>query len=148
MLESYNSAYFTQPPVCTSAEDYKALRNASIDLLSGWAPSLRIEDTAKEQCPQLCTKLSYTVQSVAPSGSDKPQKAAFYFDPTHICSWKVVMMTETVKVTKQFYAYDVGNLIGELGGSWGLFLGFSLITLFDLVERLMTKLVHSSTKSA
>jgi hypothetical protein len=145
-MRSFNSAYFDQPPVCTSAEDYAALRDAASELLSGNALAVKIEDVAKEQCPQLCTKLGYTVQFGVPAVNEKPQKEAFYFDFAHSCSWEVIMTTDTVKVTTQFYAYDVGNLIGELGGSWGLFLGFSLITLFDLVEQLMAKLVHLSSK--
>jgi hypothetical protein len=142
-MEGFNSSYFVQPPVCTSANDYSALVMAVSKLLSGGTRS--VEDIAKEQCPQLCTKVHYEVELGVP-GTDKPQKTAFYFEDTHVCSWEVVMTTETVRVMRQFYAYDVGNLIGELGGSWGLFLGASFITLFDLTERLMIKFVRFSSK--
>jgi hypothetical protein len=145
-MKGFNSAYFDQPPVCTTVEDYKALRDAVFQLLSGREHTEGIKDVAKEQCPQLCTKVHYTVQVGVPPDNDKPQKSAFYFEKSHTSSWEVVMTTETVKVTTQYYAYTLGNLIGELGGSWGLFLGFSLMTLFDLVEKLMTKLVHVSSK--
>jgi hypothetical protein len=141
-MESFNSSYFVQPPICASGDDYSALITAVSNRMSdGIRP---VEDIAKEQCPQLCTKLHYTIQLQVP-GNDKPDKAAFYFENQHTCSWEVVMTTDSVQVTSQFYLYNVGSLIGELGGSWGLFLGASFITLLDLTERLI-KLARFSRK--
>ena len=43
----------------------------------------------------------------------------------------------TLKVIEQAYAYDSHQLIGELGGTWGLFLGLSLLDILRMFERLL-----------
>jgi hypothetical protein len=39
-----------------------------------------------------------------------------------------------VKVIKQEFAYGSNEFLSELGGSWGLFLGMSLVTVFLFIE--------------
>ena len=52
-----------------------------------------------------------------------------------ITSWAIVLVTSTVTTMTQFFSYDINQFIAELGGSWGLFLGASLITIFELLEK-------------
>jgi hypothetical protein len=40
-------------------------------------------------------------------------------------------VSQHVKVIEQQKAYDFHQFLGELGGSWGLFLGLSLVNLLD-----------------
>ena len=44
-----------------------------------------------------------------------------------------------VKVEKEVYAYPVISFIGELGGSLGLFIGFSFLTILDCFDFLVDK---------
>ena len=36
------------------------------------------------------------------------------------------------EVTKEYYTYDTNSFIADVGGNLGLFLGFSLLSFFDL----------------
>jgi hypothetical protein len=36
---------------------------------------------------------------------------------------------------RQEYSYDFTQLLSEIGGSWGLFLGISLINILDAIDR-------------
>ena len=76
--------------------------------------------------------------------TERLTKDQFYPQADHMSAWDIIMMTSTVKTTKQFYSYDLGQLIGELGGSWGLFLGASLITMLELVEKLVKRVVQAA----
>ncbi|XP_059096265.1 acid-sensing ion channel 5-like [Tigriopus californicus] len=50
--------------------------------------------------------------------------------------------TTNLEVTKETWLYDVNNLIGEIGGSLGLFLGASLLTIFEVVQGGFMKVFH------
>lgn len=43
---------------------------------------------------------------------------------------------------EDFVSYDFHNFIGEVGGFFGLFLGFSFTSLFGLLEMIQRKLEH------
>ena len=43
---------------------------------------------------------------------------------------------------EDFVSYDFHNFIGEVGGFFGLFLGFSFTSLFELLEIIQRKLEH------
>ena len=44
------------------------------------------------------------------------------------------LTSTTLKIKKEIYVYTFTSFIGELGGSLGLFVGFSFLTIFDLYE--------------
>ena len=44
-------------------------------------------------------------------------------------------LSEEMKVIKQEVAYGSSQLFSDLGGSWGLFLGFSIVNLFMALEK-------------
>ena len=44
-----------------------------------------------------------------------------------------------VKLSKEIHVYDVGSLVGDIGGYLGLFLGASALSLFEVAEALVNK---------
>eukprot|EP00094_Tigriopus_californicus_P012566 TCALIF_12151-PA protein Name:"Protein of unknown function" AED:0.23 eAED:0.23 QI:0/1/0/1/1/1/2/0/229 len=50
--------------------------------------------------------------------------------------------TTNVKVAKEAWFYDFNSLVAEVGGSLGLFLGASLLTLFQHIHQGLSKLLR------
>ena len=134
----YNKAYFDQPPLCRTAEDFQNL--TEYFLLARFTDQQTVmERTAKQQCPDYCTKIWFKVElktSSTESNSQSTMNASeLLSSESLITSWAIVLVTSTVTTMTQFFSYDINQFIAELGGSWGLFLGASLITIFELLEK-------------
>ena len=56
-------------------------------------------------------------------------------------TWDIVLATTLVRTTTQYFSYDLNQLLAELGGSWGLFLGASLVTIFEFVDKIIARLL-------
>ena len=49
----------------------------------------------------------------------------------------ISLQNELVTYVEEYYTYDWQSFIGEVGGTFGLFLGVSMLTaIFDLIELL------------
>ena len=59
--------------------------------------------------------------------------SSFYLEP-HSASHEV---------SEEFLSYDVGALIGDVGGFLGLFLGWSLLSLFGSLSNTMSRIFFS-----
>ena len=136
---------FVQPPTCTTYEDYKNL--AKFRIMRSGANEINAE--AKQQCPNFCTRLVYKVEvkeDRQPSGqlhssslTDSATSDMLYFEDLW-WSWDIVLMSSTVTTISQFFSYDQNQFIAELGGTWGLFLGLSLTSIFEIVEYVLARL--------
>ncbi|XP_059096261.1 uncharacterized protein LOC131890839 isoform X2 [Tigriopus californicus] len=51
--------------------------------------------------------------------------------------------TTNIQVTKESWLYDSNNLVGEVGGSLGLFLGASLLSIFELVPSVLSRALNT-----
>jgi hypothetical protein len=69
----------------------------------------------------------------------------FFAADTHAVSWKLALMTSTATTLTQYFSYEMSQFLGELGGSWGLFLGASLMSILDLVEGCLAKMMPRSS---
>ena len=47
------------------------------------------------------------------------------------------MASTELRIEKEAYVYPAISFIGELGGSLGLFLGISFLTIFDILDMLV-----------
>ena len=54
--------------------------------------------------------------------------------------WNIDLVSSSMTTMMEFYTYDLNEFIAELGGSWGLFLGASLITIFDCIDKFLAKI--------
>ena len=90
-------------------------------------------------CPEACTKYTMRVQSeVLGLGGQGP--AGTYPKLT-------IKFKKQITVTYDQYSYIWLNLVAEVGGYVGLFLGFSVFQLTDLTEVLLQKNWIESFKS-
>ena len=55
------------------------------------------------------------------------------------------MASTELRIEKEAYVYPLISFIGELGGSLGLFLGVSFLTIFDIFDTIV-KLFEFVTK--
>ena len=56
---------------------------------------------------------------------------------------KIQLESPNVQTIEDSVAYDVQSLIGEVGGTLGLFLGLSTMSFIDLFEFIFRKLFHN-----
>ena len=90
-------------------------------------------------CPEACTKYTMRVQSeVLGLGGQGP--AGTYPKLT-------IKFKKQITVTYDQYSYIWLNLVAEVGGYVGLFLGFSVFQMTDLVDMLLQRNWIESFKS-
>lgn len=137
------------PKPCESVEDYLAQWDV---LLASEKPTLTrgnltriVPDTyqrwnqsqaAFKRCQSECWNPCSTIDYQYVVSEQVIQKAFAVTNPTErlIAEFRLMFASPVVKVTQQQPAYDVHQLIGELGGSWGLFLGLSLANIIDYLR--------------
>jgi hypothetical protein len=63
--------------------------------------------------------------------------------------WSQLFLTVSktkVRVFKQQHAYDIWALVGEIGGTWGLFLGLSALSVLEYLENAFLQVVECLSK--
>jgi hypothetical protein len=145
-VPTYNESLFSLPPTCKTPEDYRDLRGALYDVqFSGKRTVVARE--AKRQCPDFCTRIWYKVDvssELRPFFYEAPlldnqAPAAILGHKELEWNWKIALVSRSVTTMTQYFSYDLSQLIAELGGSWGLFLGASFLTIFDVIDRALAR---------
>ena len=54
-------------------------------------------------------------------------------DPSGLPGYTFGFSTNTVLVKEEAYLYPFGSLVAEFGGTLGLFVGFSFLTLWEIL---------------
>ena len=87
---------------------------------------------AFDNCPKPCQ-----VKSYKSSRSEMIEMTYIEWKETHAT---FELSTDTMRnVQKEILVYDTNDMIGSIGGSLGLFLGFSF---FDIISKCLDKLVN------
>ena len=60
-------------------------------------------------------------------------------DPDHETILQLYWQNPRITYVEDFVSYDLHNLIGEVGGFLGLFLGFSFTSIFTWIEWILNK---------
>jgi amiloride-sensitive sodium channel len=83
-------------------------------------------------CLQPCTDIDYTItlQKYSNDGERKTRHVLSQFD--------FELAKHTIEEHTSYVAYSIQNFVADCGGLIGLFLGFSLLSIFELVCNLIT----------
>jgi hypothetical protein len=108
-------------------------------------PTIKLCENA---CLRPCTTVQYNTKAVVTTdGSTKlPNGLPKGYGEWPSSMWttvKIEVLDRFVRTTTQQYAYGVKELVGELGGSWGLFLGLSFVSVLQMIEQLVCIVANS-----
>ena len=67
-------------------------------------------------------------------------------DPSGLAGYTFGFSTNTVVVKEEAYLYPFGSLVAEFGGTLGLFVGFSFLTLWEILLWLIKMLAMIKLK--
>ena len=91
-------------------------------------------DKVPEKCPLDCEIVHFEGKSVHHINARKPEFGFF------------IEMSPRMEVYEEYLITSLSNLIGIVGGTLGMFVGFSftsiIFNLFDLIEKLILKCHH------
>ena len=132
-----------EPEVCRTGPHYRALK----DRLDWSRAGQSIYDDCTALCPKPCVRLQYEGKDVT-----NAEAAAASVMTNFTNAWndfrrrdsvlKFVVKSPYVKVIEQQYAFGMHQLIGELGGTWGLFLGLSILSVLNFLEEIFLVLLR------
>ena len=113
-------------PPCSKPEDLKQLNHAILKVKHG---TFDLESVRKmTKCKRPCT---YNVFNLA-------QNVQPIQTPNFT---RVMLFMEGIKVLekKEAYVYPWTSLVAEFGGTLGLFVGFSFLMVWDIIDEVLTK---------
>lgn len=83
-----------------------------------------------DECPKICKTLNYYGDAeVSPAIHNEPKTVGFSF-------W---FLDDEIKVEKEYFILDLNGLVGFVGGTLGLFVGFSF---FDILKQCLMVFRH------
>ena len=132
--------YLPEIEVCdTFKKVWEYFANESI--MIGYEQKVIFEKTG---CLQPCKYREYV-----PAGTISKSKNYSRFmnlKEKQFCLWFKIAST-TLKIEKETYVYPAISFISEIGGSLGLFVGFSFLTIWDWFDPIFEKIPNAWTKN-
>ncbi|CAG0890777.1 unnamed protein product [Darwinula stevensoni] len=111
----------SKKPLCRKAEEYTRFIQEYEDLIGTTNAS-----RCNLRCPRRCQSVRFRpILETNNIGNSENMPSAwinFYFPSME------------VEVLEEQWSYDILEMLGELGGSLGIMLGFSLLSIYDLLE--------------
>ena len=91
-------------------------------------------EQSESNCTKMCTTLTYQGSVIYGTGSSKnPRNMLIYF-------W---FASKEIKIHQEYLIFDTNGLIGSIGGSLGLFIGFSfygaLISILAFIKDILIR---------
>jgi hypothetical protein len=134
-----------EPEVCQTGAQYRALwRGPQLDW---YKAGKQTYDECAALCPQPCVRLEYEGKDVTNAEAAAENVMTNLTDVLNDFKRResvirFLVRTPYVKVIEQQYAFGFHQLVGELGGTWGLFLGLSILSVLNFVEELSLMLLQ------
>ena len=82
-------------------------------------------------CYQKCKIIEYKYEI--------KRKEAIDWDTNYTSSFYLETSSSSFETSEEYFSYDEGDFVGDVGGSLGLFLGWSLLSLFEAVPIILHK---------
>ncbi|XP_047502615.1 acid-sensing ion channel 2-like [Penaeus chinensis] len=142
--------YIGQNPLYDSLQTVPERRCSSVDRIEGLCiasvtKSIE-EDTILCDCPLPCSEMKYDTQVTTSktnnvyynilSQTRKPLKSICTND-SQMVSLLVYLDSKSYQVTEESPAYSWDTLLSNIGGSLGLFVGVSLISILEVIEMII-----------
>ena len=115
-------------PYCQSITDYSCL---NIEMRKAFYE-------INENCPKSCFINEYTGKQTFMLETDNTTK----YEKT----WYYIFSSKYVKVQKEYLLYDITGFVGSIGGTLGLFIGFSFRDVIDMVLNYLKRLSLTTVK--
>ena len=125
------------------------IRYKTIMKLSGIRPMPICQDSKKEMwknlskiwnkylttCPKSCTQIKY---------QGKMKSLIGYFNDSKTTGLDYLFLSWYIDVYKEYLVYEMDDVIGSIGGTWGLFIGFSFLGLLKhFFEKIKNHLINT-----
>ena len=109
---------------CSTFEDYKCMKFAFHKVLYY---------SAKDVITKRCQHMEYHGRLSFEMDDDKLRN--------DFREWRYVFMADTVEVNEEYLVYDFSGLVGSIGGTFGLFIGFSFREVANNVIKFIQMLI-------
>ena len=94
------------------------------DYICNWMPVWETAfDEGFKKCPKHCKLTEYTGEL----------SADYNYDNDGWITWEYIFDNELIEVYEEYLMYDIIGLIGTVGGTMGLFIGFSFFDISSTV---------------
>ena len=110
--------------ICSTASEYRQYNEIYRNLMTADMQEI-VETTG---CKKPCTYNEYKFTSSTP---DEDPRSTIPSDQVYIAFWAV---SRTTQVEKEVLLYPLLSLVSDFGGSLGLFLGFSFMTVWQEIK--------------
>lgn len=120
-------------PLCESFEQFDLLFETHLGLAFMGAP--QYQDWSGCLPPCVYDDHDIQLRSFPSSGT-----LSNMFNGTDVTAVGITLPSTSLRVVREVPLYQLSNLVGEVGGCMGMFLGISLLTVYQLMEQLVCKI--------
>jgi hypothetical protein len=139
-----NEPLLTDAKPCTTADDFRRLPFSSQSILaqSSKEKARRVHDYCESTCPSPCTRYVYGWKDDSYESQTQVlenRTALLYAATKTDVNIEMFVNGPYATAVEESYAFTFVQLLSELGGSWGLLLGFSFLEFLPVIERFLSK---------
>ena len=115
-------------PVCMTLEDKKCSKEIFITIF---------QNITRNECPRPCESIGFSVKNNWIVNLEKSHKFRFVYE---------FLINEQLQVYEEYLIYDIISLVGSVGGTLGIFVGFSLKELFSNICNILQNYIMKHFK--
>ena len=90
------------------------------------------QNITRNECPRPCESIGFSVKNNWIADLEKSHKFRFVYE---------FLINEQLQVYEEYLIYDIISLVGSVGGTLGIFVGFSLKDLFSNILNILQNFI-------